>query len=196
MEKCLLDLLMLEKDCVVAINRSKDRIDLLKSEIMRINETGTADEWMARDIAITERLIAQEENEEVMNKVRLSNIRHEITTFVYDIGTETQDQVDSFPNYRTFEKDVVDVKLMLNRLASAMEDVLEGKLDDEESPETPNEESARIFCDAIKTLASKPENLDNLRSYLSHHFDKWLSKYGSSPENISCELRDFADMEI
>lgn len=109
---------------------------------------------------------------------------------------EEQDRVDSFPNFKTFEKDAIDVKLMLNKLASVMEDVLEGKLDDEESPETPNEESARIFCDALKTLASKPENLDNLRSYLSHHFDKWLSKYGSNPENISCELRDFADMEI
>lgn len=93
MEKCLLDLLMLEKDCVVAINRSKDRIDLLKSEIMRINETGTADEWVARDIAITERLIAQEEDEEAANKVRLSNIRCEITNDIrhrYNLDEEDE----------------------------------------------------------------------------------------------------------
>lgn len=113
-----------------------------------------------------------------------------------EMWMEARGRVAGVPDVKTLVKDADDIKLMLKRLVSAMEDALEGRLEDEESPETPNEESARIFCDAIKTLASKPENLDNLRSYLSHHFDKWLSKYGSSPENISCELRDFADMEI
>ena len=38
---------------------------------------------------------------------------------------------------------------------------------------------AAQFCDAIRELASKPENLENLESYLEYHFDKWMEKYGS-----------------
>lgn len=39
------------------------------------------------------------------------------------------------------------------------------------------EKAAADFCAAIKEIASKPENLDNLESYLSAHFAAWLQKY-------------------
>ena len=57
-----------------------------------------------------------------------------------------------------------------------------------------NEKAARVFCDAIRVFAKKPENLENLESYLSHHFDTWLEKYAYDPENLSCEMREFSNM--
>lgn len=57
-------------------------------------------------------------------------------------------------------------------------------------------EEARTFCEAIKTLASKPENLDNLENYLSYHFGEWFSKWANTPEDIACEMKEFANMEI
>ena len=59
-----------------------------------------------------------------------------------------------------------------------------------------NEKTAHAFITAIKTLAEKPENLDNLESYLSHHFDVWMKKYASNPQDITYELMAFADMMI
>lgn len=41
------------------------------------------------------------------------------------------------------------------------------------------------FCDAIRDLASKPENLQNLESYLEWSFDKWMKKYASDPTCIA-----------
>lgn len=58
------------------------------------------------------------------------------------------------------------------------------------------ERVAAQFVAAIKTIAEKPENLENLESYLSHHFAAWLQKYANTPETIVCELRAFAEMEI
>ena len=55
---------------------------------------------------------------------------------------------------------------------------------------------AEQFVDAIVTLADKPQNLDNLESYLSHHFGAWLAKYANTPEGITAELREFANMTI
>lgn len=57
------------------------------------------------------------------------------------------------------------------------------------------EKEARIFCEAIKILASKPENLNNLESYLSYHFTSWLTKWANTPENMTAEMREFAEME-
>lgn len=57
-------------------------------------------------------------------------------------------------------------------------------------------EEARTFCEAIKTLASKPENLDNLESYLSYSFDLWLKKWANTPGNMAAEMREFAEMII
>lgn len=59
-----------------------------------------------------------------------------------------------------------------------------------------NKECATIFVNAIKDLAAKPENLDNLEYYLSNHFGTWLHEYASNPENLAYELKHFAEMEI
>ena len=55
---------------------------------------------------------------------------------------------------------------------------------------------AAQFCDAIRELASKPDNLQNLESYLEYHFDKWLEKFASTPDSIALEMSNFAQMEI
>ena len=55
---------------------------------------------------------------------------------------------------------------------------------------------AAQFCNAIREFANKPENLQNLESYLEWHFDKWLEKYASTPDCIAAEMSDFAQMEI
>ena len=55
---------------------------------------------------------------------------------------------------------------------------------------------AAQFCNAIRELASKPENLQNLESYLEYHFDKWMEKYASTPDDIATEMSNFAQMEI
>ena len=57
-------------------------------------------------------------------------------------------------------------------------------------------ESAKMFVNAIKTIASKENNLSNLESYLSYHFQTWLEKYANSPEELANELKQFAEMEI
>ena len=57
-------------------------------------------------------------------------------------------------------------------------------------------ESAKMFVNAIKTIASKENNLSNLESYLSYHFQTWLEKYANSPEGLANELKQFAEMEI
>lgn len=58
------------------------------------------------------------------------------------------------------------------------------------------ERIAAQFIAAIKTIAEKPENLENLELYLSYHFGDWLQKYANTPETIVCEMRQFAEMEI
>ena len=55
---------------------------------------------------------------------------------------------------------------------------------------------AAQFCDAIRELASKPENLQNLESYLECHFDNWLEKYASTPDGMTAEMSEFAQMEM
>lgn len=59
-----------------------------------------------------------------------------------------------------------------------------------------DEENAQIFCAAIKELANKPENLENLELYLSRHFSAWMEKFAYDPNCISNELKHFAGMEI
>ena len=58
------------------------------------------------------------------------------------------------------------------------------------------EEQATQFCEAIRTLANKPENLENLESYLSWHFPEWISKWANSPASLAEEMKEFAEMEI
>ena len=59
-----------------------------------------------------------------------------------------------------------------------------------------NEKCAKIFTDAIRKLAEKPENLENLECYLEHHFDVWMKVFAGTPETLAYELKDFAEMEI
>ena len=58
------------------------------------------------------------------------------------------------------------------------------------------EKQAAEFCEAIRTLANKPENLENLESYLSRHFSEWISKWANSPASLAAEMKEFAEMEI
>lgn len=45
--------------------------------------------------------------------------------------------------------------------------------------------AARDFCEAIRTIASKPENMKNLECYLAAHFETWLEKWTDTPENLT-----------
>ena len=56
------------------------------------------------------------------------------------------------------------------------------------------EEPARIVADSIRELASNPDNLNNLESYLAYNFGPWLEKYANCPENLAAELQEFAKM--
>ena len=58
------------------------------------------------------------------------------------------------------------------------------------------EEQATQFCEAICTLANNTENLENLESYLSCHFEQWLKIWANSPEGLAAEMKEFAEMEI
>ena len=57
-------------------------------------------------------------------------------------------------------------------------------------------EQAIQFCNAIRTLANKPENLNNLESYLTYNFDKWLKIFANTPEGLAEEMKEFAEMEM
>ena len=58
------------------------------------------------------------------------------------------------------------------------------------------EEQATQFCEAIRALANKPENLNNLESYLTYNFDKWLTTWANSPASLAEEMKEFAEMEV
>ena len=58
------------------------------------------------------------------------------------------------------------------------------------------EKQAAEFCEAIRALANEPENLNNLESYLTYNFDKWLTTWANTPENLAEEMKEFAEMEI
>lgn len=55
---------------------------------------------------------------------------------------------------------------------------------------------AHVFVESIRTLASKPKNLDNLENYLSHNFGEWMEKYARYPETLTAELQNFAEIDI
>lgn len=59
-----------------------------------------------------------------------------------------------------------------------------------------NEVYAKIFCDAIRTIAEKPENIDILESYLKYHFTRWLNEYANNPENLAMEMKSFAEIGV
>ena len=58
------------------------------------------------------------------------------------------------------------------------------------------EELAERFVEAIKEIAKKEENLNNLQHYLSMHFEQWLERFARTPLAIVCEIESFANMEI
>lgn len=55
---------------------------------------------------------------------------------------------------------------------------------------------AHMFCNAIKDIASKPENLANLENYLAGHFEQWLRLYAGTPIDLASEMRLFANIEL
>ena len=57
------------------------------------------------------------------------------------------------------------------------------------------EKQAADFCEAICTLANNTENLSNLESYLTYNFDKWLTTWANTPEDLAAEMKMFAEME-
>ena len=57
-------------------------------------------------------------------------------------------------------------------------------------------QAAADFVEAIKLIATEPDNLDNLESYLSRHFSEWISKWANTPEDLAAEMKMFAEMEI
>ena len=59
-----------------------------------------------------------------------------------------------------------------------------------------NEECAKVFVEAIKTMVSKPANLQNLQWQLENHIDVSMKKWASSPEGLTSEVKHFAEMEI
>lgn len=62
--------------------------------------------------------------------------------------------------------------------------------------ERKHEQTAKQFCEALRTIAGKPENLENFELYLSMHFSEWLEKFANTPERITAELKEFANMVI
>lgn len=58
------------------------------------------------------------------------------------------------------------------------------------------EEAAHVFCEAIKDIAGRPENLANLESYLTYNFPQWLQKFANTPVGIASEMQAFASMEF
>lgn len=65
-----------------------------------------------------------------------------------------------------------------------------------EYDESRKEKAAEDFIEAIKTIANKPENLENLKFYLMQHFPAWLKKFANDPDNMAAEMKEFANMDI
>lgn len=55
---------------------------------------------------------------------------------------------------------------------------------------------ASAFIEAIKEIAGKEENLNNLELYLSYHFGEWMEKFAGTPADMAGEMKNFASMEI
>lgn len=61
---------------------------------------------------------------------------------------------------------------------------------------TEQEKLAVEFVGAIKTIAEKEENLNNFESYLIYHFSEWMKKFANTPEGLTDELKQFAEMKF
>lgn len=60
----------------------------------------------------------------------------------------------------------------------------------------PYQASANKFCEAIQTIAERPEALDNLRHYLARHFPEWLRRFGKYPEDFVFDFNEFATIQF
>lgn len=85
------------------------------------------------------------------------------------------------------------IKSTLEEVADDLENI---DNQEEDTEEINREELAEKFINAIKEIASKPDNLDNLECYLSYHFDVWMEKFAYNPECLVSELKHFAEMKI
>lgn len=85
MEGCLLDLLQREKDCVTRINRSEDRVAVLKAEIEHMKETYEPSKWRDRDIASTQSRIDREVDEATWAREILANVRDEMREYLKEV---------------------------------------------------------------------------------------------------------------
>lgn len=82
MEHCLLDLLEREKNCVTRINRTEDRIALLKAEIEHMKEAYGPSDWRDRDIASTQSRIDREVDEAAWVRESLADAREEMREYL------------------------------------------------------------------------------------------------------------------
>ena len=55
--------------------------------------------------------------------------------------------------------------------------------------------TAKRFAEAVVALTNNEDALDNLKYYLSMHFDVWMQKFASTPESITAELNSFAHID-
>lgn len=55
-----------------------------------------------------------------------------------------------------------------------------------------NEINSKALCDAIRKFAENPTAIENFESYLSYHFDKWYTKFASTPEGLIDEFNRFS----
>lgn len=58
------------------------------------------------------------------------------------------------------------------------------------------EKEAMRFMEAIRKIAQKEENMNNMESYLTYHFPKWLKENANTPEGLVKEMEFFADLEF
>ena len=56
------------------------------------------------------------------------------------------------------------------------------------------EKQAKELCDALRDMAKSDFSIDNFESYLSRHFDVWMSKYANTPDGLANEFRTFANI--
>lgn len=85
MERCLLDLLQQEKDCLTRINRSENRVAALKIEIEHLKDSFKSCEWRDHDIEKIQQQIVHAENVAVLAKSRLADTRSEMRDYLLEV---------------------------------------------------------------------------------------------------------------
>ena len=58
-----------------------------------------------------------------------------------------------------------------------------------------NTRNAATVAEALKNFTENPERIETFIFYLEQHFDAWLTKYASTPEDLAGELLNFSTME-